>query len=97
MLQEDGISSTAEEEWRLPGPSILQVKEAYNALQSTTQDKLHAPVLLTANELMLKRLSQSAFELQQPRITYDLTLSGPPNLSEDPHHNSIENVTFLLF
>ncbi|KAL1165259.1 hypothetical protein V6Z11_A06G119900 [Gossypium hirsutum] len=88
---EDGSSSTAEEEWRLPGPSILQVKEAYNTLQSTAQDydKLHAPVLLTANELMLKRLAQPAFELQQTRITYDLTLSGPPNLSEDPHHNSI--------
>ncbi|XP_052488925.1 putative E3 ubiquitin-protein ligase LIN-1 isoform X3 [Gossypium raimondii] len=92
---EDGSSSTAEEEWRLPGPSILQVKEAYNTLQSTAQDydKLHAPVLLTANELMLKRLAQPAFELQQTRITYDLTLSGPPNLSEDPHHNSIANPT----
>lgn len=95
---EDGSSSTAEEEWRLPGPSILQVKEAYNTLQSTAQDydKLHAPVLLTANELMLKRLAQPAFELQQTRITYDLTLSGPPNLSEDPHHNSIANSCMKL-
>ncbi|XP_039043433.1 putative E3 ubiquitin-protein ligase LIN-2 [Hibiscus syriacus] len=82
---EDGISSTAEEEWRLPGLSMLQEKEAYNIWKTTAQDydELHSPVPLTANELMLKRLAKSAFQLQQTKITDDLTLSGLPNFSEE--------------
>ncbi|KAK8695390.1 hypothetical protein V6N13_000554 [Hibiscus sabdariffa] len=82
---EDVICSTAEEEWRLPGMSMLQEKEAYNTWQTTAQDydELHAPVPLTANELMLKRLAKSAFQLRQTKITDDLTLPGPPNLSEE--------------
>ncbi|GMJ07120.1 hypothetical protein HRI_004381200 [Hibiscus trionum] len=84
---EDGISSKAEEEWKLPGLSMLQGKEAYNTWQMTAKDRetLHAPVPLTANELMLKMLAKSAFQLQQTKITDDLTLSGLPDLSEELH------------
>ncbi|KAE8735498.1 peroxidase 59-like [Hibiscus syriacus] len=80
---EDGISSTAEEEWRLPGLSMLQEKEAYNVWKTTAHeyDELHAPVPLTANELILKRLAKSAFQLRRTKITDDLTLSGLPNFS----------------
>ncbi|KAK8601937.1 hypothetical protein V6N12_051759 [Hibiscus sabdariffa] len=84
---EDGISLEAEEECRLPGLSMLQRKEAYNTWQKTAQDcdTPYAPVPLTANELMLKRLAKSAFQLRQAKITDDLTLSGLPNLSEELH------------
>ncbi|XP_038999024.1 putative E3 ubiquitin-protein ligase LIN-1 [Hibiscus syriacus] len=91
MDQEDGISSTAKEAWRLPGLSMLQQKEAYNMWKTTAHDydELHAPAPLTANELMLKRLAEPAFQLRQTKITDDLTLSGLPNFSggklfEDP-------------
>ncbi|GMI97475.1 hypothetical protein HRI_003416800 [Hibiscus trionum] len=82
---EDGITSTADEEWRLPGMSMLQEKEAYNTWQITAQeyDELHATVPLTANELVLKKLAKSAFQLRQTKITDDLTPSGLPNLSEE--------------
>ncbi|KAE8705689.1 Detected protein of unknown function [Hibiscus syriacus] len=82
---EDGISSTAKEAWRLPGLSMLQQKEAYNMWKTTAHDydELHAPAPLTANELMLKRLAEPAFQLRQTKITDDLTLSGLPNFSGD--------------
>ncbi|KAL4295424.1 hypothetical protein GQ457_12G025720 [Hibiscus cannabinus] len=81
---EDGISSEAEEECGMPVLSMLQGKEDYNTWQMTAQDcdTLYAPVPLTANEFMLKRLAKSTFHLRQTKVTDDLTLSGLPNLSE---------------
>ncbi|XVE78804.1 hypothetical protein DITRI_Ditri14bG0007400 [Diplodiscus trichospermus] len=87
---EDGISSTAEEEWRLPGLSTLQEKDIHCTNSSSKADDtwkttapdyhmLHEHVLLTANELMLKRLAKSAFELQQTESTNDLSVSSLPN------------------
>ncbi|XP_021279098.1 putative E3 ubiquitin-protein ligase LIN-2 [Herrania umbratica] len=101
---EDGTSSTAEEEWRLPGLSMQQEKDIHctnnrskadNIWQTTAQDfdVLHAPVLLIANELMLKRLAKSVFEPQQTECQVDATLEGLPNPSEKLIHNSLENPT----
>ncbi|KAK8683161.1 hypothetical protein V6N13_039228 [Hibiscus sabdariffa] len=84
---EDGISSEAEEECGLPVLSMLQGKEDYNTWQMTAQDcdTLYAPVPLTANEFMLKRLAKLTFQLRQTKITDDLTLSSLPNLNEELH------------
>lgn len=104
MDQEDGISSTAVEEWRLPGLSMLQEKDIHctnnnssnadNTRKTATRfyDVRHAPVVLNANELMLKRLAKSAFELQQTESADDLNLSILPNCSDEEIHNSLENV-----
>ncbi|XP_022732098.1 putative E3 ubiquitin-protein ligase LIN-1 isoform X2 [Durio zibethinus] len=99
---EDRISSTAEEEWSLPGLSMLREKDIHctnnstkadNTRQTTARDSdmLQAPVLLSANELMLKQLAKSAFEPQQTEGTDDLTLSSLQNPSEEPMHSSLEN------
>ncbi|EOY32442.1 hypothetical protein QUC31_019409 [Theobroma cacao] len=101
---EDGTSSTAEKDWRLPGLSMQKEKDIHctnnrskadNIWQTTAQDfdVLHAPVLLIANELMLKRLAKSAFEPQQTECKVDVTLKGLPNPSEELIHNTLENPT----
>ncbi|XVF69739.1 hypothetical protein PTKIN_Ptkin11bG0106000 [Pterospermum kingtungense] len=101
MHQEDGISSTTEEERRLPALSRLQEKDIHctnnsfkadNTWKLTTRfyDMPHAPVVLNANALMLKRLAKSAFELQQSDSSDNLPLSILPNPSEEAIHDSLE-------
>ncbi|XVF04603.1 hypothetical protein REPUB_Repub05bG0098500 [Reevesia pubescens] len=100
---EDGIASTVKEEWRLPGLSMLKEKDIHctnnnsksdNKWQTATRDSdmRHVPVL-TANELMLKKLAISAFEPQQTESQDDVTLSSLPNPRQALIHSSLENPT----
>ncbi|OMP03435.1 hypothetical protein COLO4_10424 [Corchorus olitorius] len=94
---EEGISSTAEEELRLQEKDIHcthnSSKTDNTGKKIKDSDMLHAPELLNANELMLKRLAISAFEPHQSENKFDLALACLPNPSKELIHNTLENPT----
>ncbi|OMO69099.1 hypothetical protein CCACVL1_19655 [Corchorus capsularis] len=93
---EEGISSTAEEELRLQEKDIHCTHNSSKADNTgktiKDSDMLHAPELLNANELMLKRLAISAFEPHQSENKFDLALACLPNPSKELIHNTLENL-----
>ncbi|GLT70022.1 hypothetical protein SLA2020_421260 [Shorea laevis] len=111
FFHDDGVSSTAEEKWRIPLVHLLQEKdvhgkdkssEAFNTRQTTAGDAhmSRIPPQFSVNEIILKRLAKSAFELQQTENPVDLSVSCLPQLTEPIQvRNSFEELheTYVYF
>lgn len=58
---------------------------------------LHSSPCTTENELTLKRLAKSVFQMQQPESSVDLTLSTLSNSSEASISHSLQNVLVFFY